>query len=482
MKHDIPFELLSEYIDNRCSTQDTARVETHLSECPECRKVVIMLKNADSAIRHLGRVETTEALDREFNRKLRERVKSREEDKLGYLFRNAAERIRDIAAIPRPALAAVCTTILLFILTYDVLTYSLVRPPVMATVEGDVSVYSETRKTWLEARPGLKLARGDIVTVGAGSRADIDQPGKYIVRVKDNSTVVLAKLLPKYINGTTVYNITRGKALVSIAEDFKGSKFVVNTPEAAATALGTEFLVDVSARPVDSTRLGVLEGMVRVESTFVPKAGARSSRRVMVGGGEATEVYRNATPLKPRQLLDKEWAEMAEFYGIGAKSQVALLISNGKYRTRELLRPCPIFISGLKPRELSESLREAITIIDDAIKTKDRAKHLDGIKRLEGIADSHKDPSYAPQLLLFIGSYYNYLDMPDEAVAAFLKAADGYPASTFASMGLYAAGIVCGEKLHDNNRARYYYDLVVRRYPAGQEAKLIVEIREKIAR
>lgn len=451
MKNCIPFELLSQYADNRCSASDRSRVETHLAECPDCKKIIVILKNSGSAIRSLGRPEMSEAADREFKRKL-------------------LERVRHKLISFKPLVAAVSASILLFIVGYDVLNYYLVESPEVTSVKGDVSVYSENRKKWMSASPGLRLARGDIVNVGADSYADISQADKYRARFKDRSRVFVARLLPRFIKGTAVYDISRGKALVVITEKFRGSRFIVNTPEAAACAYGTEFLVDV----VDMTLLGVLEGKVRVESLYIPKAGMLP-RQVMVEGGEATEVYKDAVPLTPRQLLDKEWAEMAEFYNMGGKTQVALLISNGKRRTRELLRPCPIFISGVRPEAASKALEGAIAIIDEAIKAKDKAKHIEGIRMLEDIMARYPDPSYEPQLLLFIGSYYNYLDMPDEAIASFKKVTEGYSSSTFASMGLYAAGIVCDERLHNKAMAQRYYDLVIKRYPASQESKLIRE-------
>jgi len=478
MKHEITFTLLSEYADNRCSEEDGQKVEAHIAKCVSCRRTLILLRNSQLAVRNLDRIAASGNFDAEFDKKLKEKLKLKEEKKLSYLVGNIVERAKAALLPPAPVLATVTASLLFFFLAYGLLTNVLVELPVIALTRGQASIYIAKENSWMPLMKDVVVAKGDIVKVAKGSFVDISHPDKYTMRIKENSEVTLARLLPKYIPGTTVFHVKRGKSLVSITEHFKGSKFIVKTPEATAKALGTEFLINVAQKPVNMTMLGVLEGRVEVVSTFKPKERLRL-RKVVVGAGEATEVYKESVPTTPRQLLDKEWQELAEFYQIGKKSQVALLISRGKHRTRELLRPCALYISDVEPNTVSMSLDETVRIIDDAIRTKNRAKHLEGIKRLEQVLSEYPNPDYEPQLLLFIGSYYNYINDSEEAIEAFQKVYNKYPESTFASIALYAIAIVYREKLGDRSRAEYFENLVLERYPESPEAEVL---RQKIVR
>lgn len=478
MRHDIGFQSLSDYIDGRCQPAEKAKVEAHLAGCGSCRKTVVLMQNLNVAVKNLAGTAASPAFDREFERRLSEAVRSREDSVFSRVFGEAMDSIKEALTSPHPILARTAVGLFLIISAYGVLKFGPAESPSIALIRGEVSVYSAKSMKWLAAAKDMKLAKGDMVDVGPGSVADIGHPGKYTVRLKGPSEMVVAKLLPKYVGGTAGYRIVKGKAYIAIEKGFRGSKFVMNTPEAVAVALGTEFMVDVPAQPIGMTKLGVLEGRVKVRSIYVPK-GRTGLEQVIVSGGEVTEIYHGSVPKTPRQLLDEEWQEMVEFYRIGARSQVALLVSNGKYRTRELLRPCPIYIFDVKPGTVGRSLEETIRIIDEAIKTKDESRHLEGIKRIEDVLTRYPNPDYEPQLLLFIGAYYNYLGMYSQAIAAFGKVYERYPKSTFASMALCASGMIYEEKLKEAAKAKYYYGLVVSKYPGSPERALLIELGKK---
>lgn len=481
MKHKISLKLLSDYVDKRCSEEDFVKIESHLSKCDSCRKTLRILKNLNLTMTSMPVTATSPDFDYGFNRKLNRRIKLKQEKALKYRIDGILETIENVLILPAPVLAKATSLILLILFAYGILNYYLVELPAIAFIKGSVSIYSARQKKWITPTEGLRLSKGDILKVDEGSFMDINQMNKYTMRIKGDSRIKLTRLLPRYINGKTAYYAEKGKAFVSITKEFKGSKFVIRTPEAVATALGTEFLIDVSIRPAMMTRLGVLEGKVKIKSLFKPGE-TEKLRQVIVKGGEATEVYKDRVPISPRKLLDKEWLEMTEFYQIGKKRRVILLISNGKHRTRELLRPCPIYISEVEPRTFSKPLEETIKVIDDAIKTKDRTKHLKGIKELEQIIDKYPSPDYEPQLLLFIGTYYNYLNMPESALQTFQRVVDKYPKSTFASMALYAIGIIYDEKIKDKTEAESRYNLILDKYPRSPEAEAIREVKKKIVR
>lgn len=473
MKHEMSFKLLSDYLDNRCAGAERSDVEAHLTRCEACRKTLLLLKNIDMTLKNTDSPYVSRSFDAGFEKKLYERMKLKEERRLDYVMANIFERLKDALAMPRPVLARITTGAFLFaVCAYGLFIYSSGGEELLTLAKGDITVYSSTTRSWKRPAAGIKLAKGDILNAGKNSVADISRQGRYTIRVKSSSQILVAKLLPRYVKGIAEYRLIRGKAFVFIDKGFHGSKFIMRTPEAAATALGTEFLADVSVGVVNMSRFGVLNGAVKVESLYMPRIDAKS-KEVVVSGGEATEVYKGSAPTTPRRLLEKEWQEMAEFYRIDKKAQVALLVSNGKYRTRELLRPCPIYIADVKPLTLAESLEDTIKVIDEAIKDKDRAKHLDGIRRLGDILVKHPNPDYEPQFLLFIGAYYNYLNMPEDAIRSFTKVADNYPKSTFASMALYASGIIYQEKLKDREKAKRCYDLVLKKYPNSPEAAIL---------
>lgn len=479
MKHEISFRLLSEYLDGACSAAERLKIEAHIARCDSCGKTLRLLRNSDNAVKGLGRERVSASFDREFRTRLEESVRLKEERWLEYSLNDIMQKVRArlVPSMPglRP-LAALAAMLFLAIGAHGALNYLLVEPSSIAAISGDVAVYEAKSGKWAAPQKGFTLAKGDVVEAKKGAFADIAQPGGlFTVRVKENSRIKVAKLLSRYIHGTASFDLENGKILASVDKKFKGSRFVVRTPEAIAVSRGTCFIVDVSRPSAESqgiTRLGVFEGIVEVKSLFRPGAGAMK-QRVDVNGGEATEVIMGAVPTTPRQLLDKEWGEMAEFYKIGKRAKAALLISDGPRRVRELLRPCALYISDIEPRTVSQSLEETISIIDEAIKTKDRAKHIVGIQRLEAVLAKYPNPDYEPQILLFIGSYYNYLGMPDEAIATFRKVMDTYPDSSFASMAAYAIGILYDEKIQDKESARHYYSLVLKKFPGTSEAEAV---------
>jgi len=478
MKHSMSINLLSRYANKICTDSEKIKVESHISQCAYCKKKLLLLNNSNLAIKQVEKMELSQNFDEEFNKKLTERLALREKRKVRYWIGNILDKVQTVIIPPMPTLAKSLAVIFCVVFVYNMLTNVLVESPYILLAHGNAMVYC-ARKGMLEpAVNRQRLFKGDVIYVKKDSYVDIKYPDKYIIRVKESSEVRVAKLLPRYIPGRTVYFVKKGKALISIREKFRGSRFIVETPDAIAAALGTEFLVDVSMDPTSMTRLGVFEGKVAVTSLYEP-IDRSEIKRVLVNAGEATEIYEGQVPLTPRQLFDKEWQEMVEFYKIGKKVQVALIISNGRHRTRELLRPCLLYISEAGPRTISESLEETLEIIDDAIKTNNREKHLLGIARIERVLAKYSNAEYEPQLLLFIGSYYNYLTMYQEAIETFQEVVRKYPRSTYASIALYAIGILYDESLNNRDKAKEYYGLIIKDYPKSPEAEAIRDFHLK---
>lgn len=473
MKDHIDIELLSRYVDNMCSAAEKELVGDHISECESCMKTVRMLKNAAMVMPGLKAKHDTAELDRAFYQKLEARKKSGEGSGFGDLFRDAVMDLGESLGRLKPVLAKAAVFACIIVASYAALNFMYPEEPCIKMVMGDASVYDSSKHAWVKPGGGMVLAKGDMIDVKRGSYVDIAVKGRYIMRVKEGARIKVAKLPSRYIRGTTEYDVEKGKALISIEKGFKGSKFITRTPQAVGRALGTQFMVDVAMQPAQQmTKFGVIDGSVDVASLSARKS-------VVVESGEATEVLAGAGPSEPRQLMLRELQEMVEFYQIGKKEQIALVISNGKYRVKELLRPCPLLISDFKPRTISRSLEETVAVIDRAIKENDKEKHLEGIRRLEEILVNYPSPEYEPQLRLFIGAYYNYLNMPAKAIASFADVADKYPRSTFASMALCAMGIVYQESLSDTKASRGCFDMVLTKYKDSPEARYIKELGRK---
>ena len=153
-----------------------------------------------------------------------------------------------------------------------------------------------------------------------------------------------------------------------------------------------------------------------------------------------------------------------------SKPQVILLIKNTPDRVEQLLLPCPIYIKDEPPRKLPYDVEEAVIKINDAIKTGDSARHLEGLGILQRMVDKDPHAAYNPQLLLYIASYYEYLSKHDQAIKIFSKVVDRYPESQYASLAQCATGIICEDKLNDRGRGEDAYRVVLERYPDSLEA------------
>jgi len=457
MRHTFDIETLSRHIDKKCTTQVANRLESHLATCTTCRNDFVTLKNSVKALGNLQSIELSSDFDSRFNKRLEMAIIE-----------------KSTRFVPRPTLVKVFASIFIALLIgVGSLGYFRTLSPSLISAKGRVEIFDKKTYEWKAAKLGLKVSKGDIIRTAKNSQLDLVIPGMYSVRIKQSSELEVAHLTRKRIRGLASFNLKRGKALVDIEESFKGSVFKILTPTAEAKALGTKFVVEVAkGKEEEKTWVGVLDGEVEVKSVYEPPLYAMAKQTVVVEAGKTTEIHSDSLPLSPRRLLDKEWEKIKELYQIGRKPQVALLISTGANRVRELLRPCPIYISDEEPRVIPAALEEAIAIINKAIQDKDKAMHLEGIRKLEEIVEEHPDSRYNPQFLLFIGAYYNYMDLYIEAIEALQRVVDQYPGSGFAGLAQCTIGIIYDEGLEDSKRAIEAYNKVRQNYPNSPEISI----------
>lgn len=138
---------------------------------------------------------------------------------------------------------------------------------------------------------GVWMSRPFTVAAPDGAQYALSLPDGSQVELNAGSTLTFARGLRSRIGlpvGDRAVRLT-GEAFFTVTHD-ASRPFVVHTPEARVTVLGTRFLVRARADDADGTRVAVESGRVRVATV----AGARES--VELAAGEGTVVAQNAAP------------------------------------------------------------------------------------------------------------------------------------------------------------------------------------------
>ncbi|OGW75278.1 MAG: hypothetical protein A2Z72_00980 [Omnitrophica bacterium RBG_13_46_9] len=425
----------------------------------------------DMVMSALKAIEPTPSFDFEFRRRLNEVIEKKYE---ASAFELMAERVAEsfrYALLPKVPVLVRSAATFIVLMAIGLYIYS-VQPsnPLSLHKEGVVLAMSPKDAAWREVVSRERLKVGDIIMTERDSQIDLVLFNKYAIRMKAGTKLRIEELTPRYGKGRARFSLLEGKMLASIGTGFKSSSFIIDTEAAVAKALGTKFVVNIQKDKNSKTDISVLEGEVEVESRFRPKEIFLAKRTVIVGAGQKTEVYVGQVPLTPQRLLEEEWRQLEELYQIGKKPTVMLLLRNTTDRVEQLLRPCPIYISDEKPIEIPEIFEDIAIKIGEAVKTQDKAKHLESVRLLEKMIKEYPNPKYDVQFLLYIGAYYEYLSDHKEAVRIFEKVLENYPNSTLASLAQCAIGIIYEEKLNNKEKADMAYRLVLTRYPNSLEA------------
>lgn len=310
-----------------------------------------------------------------------------------------------------------------------------------------------------------RCGEGKVIETGNNTTTDIMLKGKYTIRLKENSVIQVAKLTPRLGKGIARFTVKHGAVLVNIEEKFKGSKFIIDTDTAEAVALGTKFSVDVSKKRI--TDIKVLEGKVEVKNqgNIYSKQGV-----VIVASGQKTAVEPGSLPGPLKRLSETEWLEFEELYSLGSKAKVMLMIKNTPDRVLALLKPCALYVSDEKPREIPRIIDKALETISDAIQNNDTSKHREAINMLENLVREYPNKKYNTSLLLYIAAYYRYLGLYDDAIKTCKKVVALYPDSTLASLAECAIGVIYEKDLNDSGKANQIYRRILTVYPNSLES------------
>ncbi|EMY76689.1 sigma factor regulatory protein, FecR/PupR family [Leptospira weilii serovar Ranarum str. ICFT] len=131
---------------------------------------------------------------------------------------------------------------------------------VVVFVKGQVSVMRDVET---KLHQGDLLNESDIVLTDAGGALDIGLTDSSVIRVKENSRLIL-KELRENDNGSQIrMNLASGRLLNVVEKEKKGSSFYIETASAVAAVRGTSF--EVGASESESV-IFVVEGAVEVTS------------------------------------------------------------------------------------------------------------------------------------------------------------------------------------------------------------------------
>jgi len=344
--------------------------------------------------------------------------------------------------------------------------------PAVTNVEGTVKIYRASKNEWVFARAsGMRLYKNDILKTFSDGHADLVIPNVYHMRLKRDSEIRLSKSISRASQKEIGYILEKGTLLAYYNKHRKlGKELQIQTPQAIATALGTDFMVE--SRPlINQTWVGVLDGTVKVANINEVGISREAMNEVLVKAGEKTVVRAAGAPSKPVPLLENELLNMEELYNIGKRPQVALLISTGSTRTRELLSVLPLYMVSDERNAMPEKIDRIVKEFNQAIREGSKKMHIESIRQLEAIVNDHPNPKYDVQFLLFIGAYYAGLNEDQKAISTFERVRRDYPKSALASIAQCAIGIIYEEKLKDSGKARDAYRKVLSDYPNSPEVE-----------
>ncbi len=428
----------------------------------------------DYIMANLRQAEPSPSFEHNFASRFSEAVARRQMEPLpARVFGKIDHFIRDLGMIlsyRRRMLARVTASFLITVSAGAYIYSSQPSCPYLMSKSGDIRIIGGNGSIYGKGAYPDKLIVGDVIYVDPSGQLDLGIPDRYIIRMKGASKLRVASLTPRIGKGMAEFELIEGNVLVNVEDGFKGSRFTINTDSATATALGTKFSVDARSKGKALTGIRVLEGKVVVKSRHHPRGMALARQVVTVDAGQKTEVVPDGIPSSPQRMMEDEWDELDELYGLGKKPHVMLLIKNTPGRAKELLGPCPIIISDERPRQIPRKVDRAMLRIGQAVQDNDRSKHLESIRMLESIVKEEPNPKYNVQFLLYIGSYYEYLSLHEEAIKVFEGVVKDYPDSPLASIGACAIGIIYDEKLGDRDRAEKAYRAILSRYPNSLEA------------
>lgn len=124
---------------------------------------------------------------------------------------------------------------------------------------GDVKIISGTSER--TPRWGETLHKGDTIITGTRSMTDLQFSNRGLIRISENSRVVMATLFHSAEKENAQLTLSKGRIFTTLGKFKKGSSFEVTTSTAVAAVRGTSLRVTADG---NTTRVDVLKGKVSV--------------------------------------------------------------------------------------------------------------------------------------------------------------------------------------------------------------------------
>ncbi|MCM8824051.1 MAG: FecR family protein [Candidatus Omnitrophica bacterium] len=114
-------------------------------------------------------------------------------------------------------------------------------------IEGNVQVQPSVDKVWKKAEVGMELNIGDSIRTARRSKADVilDKINKHIIRIEEQTLVVLNSTIPGQINKIDISN---GKIFSDVERLLEGMTFEISTPSSTSGVRGTGYSVESTDR------------------------------------------------------------------------------------------------------------------------------------------------------------------------------------------------------------------------------------------
>ncbi len=463
-------KLLSYYLDNELSADLKEKVELHLEKCSQCKENFNQLGGLNALLTHLEKVDVSSEYEDKFRRRFEEIRKEREEtpaiseEEKKHLWDEVKSILTQV-----PVLVKVTATMVLAIgVTVFGLLIRSGELPTIITAKGEVEIYNIEAGTWSNLRSGMRITEGNIIRVKENSFLDIEQADLYKIRIKQNSIVASNTIIPSRRRGITSFILREGEMLIKIYDEFQGSEFIIETPLGEVQALGTGFMVDMD-KDLREMWLKVLDGEVQLTTSKLEDE--ILALPILVKSNYKLLISEEVEVLKPQPLDKIEIKSLEEINRIG-KIMILLYLSDTPQRVRELLTPARLYAYGKYPVKVARLLDEALILMSKATRENNVDLHLRSIDKFVQVLELYPVHKYNPQILLFIGAYYEYLSFYKEAVEIFDKVVRNYSDTKWASIALCAKGIIQEEKLKDFSQAEKTYLKLLSLYPDSLEAKL----------
>ena len=455
-------EKLYRYVDKEISGEELQIVEEHIKECIYCKERIDHYRKVNDIIKGMEQIKESKSFEDRFKERLSqviEEKEAREQRKI-----NLLEKIKDFFAfkyIPRIAVGLVS----LFFVINVIGNYMEKDVPVVSNVKGEAYVYNTEKAIWNKIKKNMKIKETNILKTNKGAQLDIEVKNKYYVRLKEKTQIKVSKIGKKNLNSNTKLTVENGNLLVDIAEGFKGSKFKVQGTKGEVQALGTKFLVSVVENK-DNMAVMVAEGKVKFREIGNEM---KFGEEHIVETGMRYEIGQQVTNKDVMPLIDEQWEQIAEIYMLGEKTKIALLISMTEDRVRQLLMPCPIFISDEEPRTIPIQIEEVAKNIKKAIEKGENTLHEQAIIGLIDVINQMSETKYNVQILLFVGAYYRYISKYEKAIEIFDLIEKQYSTDNLVSLAVCAKALIYEEDLVQIEKAKEEYRKIRMQYSGSLE-------------